>query len=113
MREETMTFPRTRQGIRDLNRVPGSLLPVSGSMASSAGERNVGDTERWISAVSGGMLTLASLRGGALGWSALALGGALLYRGVSGHCAVYNAMGLNTAEPRYSDRPAEVVYRPV
>ena len=35
-------------------------------------------------------------------------GGALINRGMSGQCALYSALGINTAEHQ---QPAEVVYR--
>src|SRR5436853_678268 len=70
---------------------------------------NVGETERWWSAVGGGALaalglTRCSLRGLALA----ALGAALAYRGVTGHCACYEALGINTAEGSRRAEPAAV-----
>lgn len=60
---------------------------------------NVGQVERWVSAVGGGALALYGLTRGSMGGVALALiGGSLLYRGATGHCNVYQAMGYNTAE---------------
>ena len=68
------------------------------SQASSS-RRNVGEPERWASAIGGGALALYGLTRGTIGGVALALaGGALLYRGVSGHCNVYEAMGVSSAE---------------
>jgi uncharacterized membrane protein len=64
---------------------------------------NVGDTERWVSAVGGGALALFGLKRGGLGGVLLAaLGGGLVYRGVTGHCSGYAALGVSTAD----DRPA-------
>jgi len=61
---------------------------------------NVGDTERWLSAVGGGALALYGLKRGGLGGAVLlAIGGALVYRGYTGHCSAYSALGMNTAEP--------------
>lgn len=67
--------------------------------AVRGGEVNVGEAERVASAVGGGALLLAGLlrRGPAGALLALA-GGFLVHRGVSGHCAVYGAAGMNTAE---------------
>ena len=74
----------------------------------SASKVNVGQTERWASAIGGGALALYGLTRGSLGGIALAiLGGALVQRGVSGHCNVYGAMGYNRAgegEHRRSDK---------
>lgn len=66
------------------------------------GEVNVGETERWASAIGGGALALYGLTRlithGSWGGAVLALvGGSLIYRGTSGHCAMYEAAGINTA----------------
>jgi uncharacterized membrane protein len=59
---------------------------------------NVGQTERWASAIGGGALALYGLTRGTMGGVALALiGGSLIYRGASGHCTLYQATGINTA----------------
>ena len=64
-------------------------------------EVNVGDLERWASLVGGGALALFGLARRSLGGLGLAaLGGAVLYRGASGHCPCYSALGLSTAEKR-------------
>jgi uncharacterized membrane protein len=108
MRQETLFIPRTRQGVRDLDRIKGNFLPASGGPPRPGSGVNVGDNERVASAVAGAMLTMLGLRGGAVGLAALAAGGALLWRGATGHCAVYQALGRSTAGPT----SAEVVYRP-
>ena len=60
---------------------------------------NVGNTERTISAVAGGALTLAGLRMRSVpGLLLAALGGGLVYRGVTGHCPAYQSFGVNTAD---------------
>jgi uncharacterized membrane protein len=69
---------------------------------SSAGEGaatpNVGQVERWASSVGGGALAVYGITRGSLGGIALALlGAALVQRGVSGHCNVYEAMNFSTA----------------
>jgi uncharacterized membrane protein len=57
----------------------------------------VGDTERWLSLLGGGLLAIYMLRR-SLGSVALLCGaGALLYRGLRGQCALYQAMGVSTA----------------
>ncbi|HEX8071689.1 MAG TPA: SRPBCC family protein [Pyrinomonadaceae bacterium] len=66
--------------------------------ARGGGRGNVGDIERWASAVGGGALALYGLTRGTFGGAALALfGGALLYRGVTGYCDLYDKLGINTA----------------
>ncbi|HEY0079305.1 MAG TPA: SRPBCC family protein [Pyrinomonadaceae bacterium] len=68
------------------------------SIGASSGV-NVGQTERWASTIGGGALALYGLTRGTIGGVGLALlGGALIYRGASGHCNLYDAMGYNTAE---------------
>lgn len=63
--------------------------------------RNVGETERFASAVIGGALgalALSSskpLRMGLLG----SLAAAFIHRGVTGHCEMYTALGVNTNQP--------------
>jgi len=60
---------------------------------------NLGDTERWLSMIGGGALAAVGLSRGGLGGLALAVaGGALAYRGFSGHCSLYGTLGLNTAK---------------
>lgn len=63
------------------------------------GGRNVAQAERLASAVGGGLLALAGARRGGVGGALLGLAGAaLLHRGATGHCAVYDGLGVNTAE---------------
>lgn len=57
---------------------------------------NVGDLERWLSLVGGGLLAVYSLRR-SLGNFVLLFGaGALIYRGLTGHCALYRTMQVST-----------------
>jgi uncharacterized membrane protein len=71
--------------------------------------RNVGGTERLASAVAGGLLTIWGLRRrGSLGYGAAALGAELLYRGASGHCKAYSALGINTQDKAPRGEPAHV-----
>jgi len=83
---------------------------------------NLGNLERVLSVIGGGALALYGLRR-SLGNLMLMLGGgALIYRGLTGHCAAYQAMGITTAdqEPSHSttleatitvNKPAPDVYR--
>jgi uncharacterized membrane protein len=86
----SLSQPRTRR--------PGaSALPADGPV-------NVGDVERWLSLLGGGLLALYTLRR-SLGTVVLLCGaGALLYRGLKGQCALYQTMGLSTAS--HDPRPA-------
>ena len=69
---------------------------------TDASARNVGEVERWASAIGGGALAVYGvsrlLQGGSLSGAVLALvGGSLIYRGTTGHCNLYEAAGINTA----------------
>jgi uncharacterized membrane protein len=65
----------------------------------SGGEQNVGNTERIASAVTGGALVALGLKQrGFFGTVLSVLGGGLLLRGATGHCHVYDAAGIDTAE---------------
>src|SRR4051812_4448046 len=60
---------------------------------------NVGEAERLMSLVGGAVLGLYGLSRGSLGGLGLAaVGGALVYRGLTGQCQMYQSLGLNTAE---------------
>jgi uncharacterized membrane protein len=93
------------------------------STRQDTGDINVGDIERLASLVGGGALAIYGLARRSPGGLGLALlGGALLFRGATGHCNVYESLGINTAqstgsEPIHVDqtftinRPAEDLYR--
>ncbi len=60
---------------------------------------NVGDVERVVSVMGGGLLTLfGATRGGLTGLGLAVLGGGLIYRGVTGHCEAYQSLGVDTAD---------------
>jgi uncharacterized membrane protein len=57
---------------------------------------NVGRVERWLSMVAGGALAAYGLkRRSRPGGAAALAGAALLHRGATGHCHVYDALGIN------------------
>jgi uncharacterized membrane protein len=58
---------------------------------------NVGTTERIASALAGTALMMFSLRRGRVARLLMPLGGSLLMRGITGHCAVNRAIGRNSA----------------
>jgi len=61
---------------------------------------NISETERWVSTLGGGALALYGLGRGSLpGLGLAAMGAALVYRGVTGHCDIYGMLGINTAAP--------------
>jgi uncharacterized membrane protein len=60
--------------------------------------KNVGHTERWNSVLGGlPLLAFGLLRRSPLGLGAAAIGGALVYRGLTGSCLLYRALGINRA----------------
>ena len=78
-----------------------------------AGRRNVGDVERWASAIGGGAMALSGALYGVargspvLAAAAVAAGGSLIYRGLSGRCIVYRALGVDTAQRDGAGKPVE------
>lgn len=59
---------------------------------------NVGEAERWLSLAGGAALALYGLNRGTFGGLGLAAAGAALaQRGMTGHCMMYEAAGINTA----------------
>ncbi len=92
-RAATTNYPMTHQGVRDLDQQP--ISPGGG------GRVNVGPHERAASTLAGAVLTgLGTSCGSLTGLLLAAAGGALVYRGVTGHCSAYAAAGINTARGR-------------
>ena len=71
---------------------------------------NVADVERWASALGGAALTAYGIKQlkdrSPAGAALTAAGGALMFRGATGHCPMYAAAGINTADDRESTREA-------
>ena len=66
---------------------------------------NVGRTERWLSMLAGSALAAYGLkRRATVGGTAAIAGAALLYRGATGHCNVYQALGVNRAHAHATER---------
>jgi uncharacterized membrane protein len=60
---------------------------------------NVGDTERQLSMIGGTVLAVYGLARGSLsGLTLAAIGGALIWRGHTGHCEMYHMLGHSSAE---------------
>jgi len=77
---------------------------VSQSESLSARAINVGNTERTISTVAGGFVFLYGLSKLSLSTIVAAVaGGALLYRGLTGHCCAYQALDMSTADGLHND----------
>jgi hypothetical protein len=110
MQSSTMSFPMTHQGVRNLDAVKEPPLPYSGGrVAEQPDAVNVGPGERVASAVGGAALAAYGLsRGTVLGMTLGLVGAALVFRGLTGHCDVYAALGKDTSG---NDPTEEVVYQ--
>ena len=72
---------------------------------------NVNETERLISAGAGAMLALMGISRRSIPGLILAgVGGSLLYRAATGHCHVYEALGIKTSERGVDGAPAEAYF---
>lgn len=73
---------------------------------------NLGPVERYLSLAAGGLLVALSIRRrGMLGASAAGAAAFLVYRGATGFCPVYSALGLDTSAPSDAHNPnASVPY---
>src|SRR4051812_4562982 len=78
-----------------------SMSMEQGSIRAGAEQSiNVGETERMISTLGGaGLAALGLARRGVGGVALMLLGGALVQRGLSGRCAMYRALDVDTAHP--------------
>jgi uncharacterized membrane protein len=97
--------------------------------SKESAEKNVGDTERLLSVAAGaGLAALGLMRGRLSGLALGAMGAGLVYRGLTGRCQCYAALGINTARHNPAvgvpaqhgykvertitvDRPADELYR--
>jgi uncharacterized membrane protein len=60
-------------------------------------ERNINDPERWVSVVFGSALAAYGLKKRSVGGFLLsAIGGTLVWRGATGHCFVYEGLGVSS-----------------
>lgn len=74
------------------------------------GQVNVGRIERWMSVIAGGALAAYAIkrRTPASGMAALAAA-ELMYRGATGHCHLYQALGVNHADGQAFERGTGVI----
>jgi uncharacterized membrane protein len=73
------------------------VFPEDARDAAARSGRNISDVEKWLSIAAGTGLALYGLsRLKRNGWLFASLGGMLLRRGVTQHCDVYEALGMNT-----------------
>ena len=87
----------------DIQRAPQVNVPGRQETIKDTGQhqgvlpQNVGDVERLASAVAGGALAVYAMSELPQRLPLALLGGYLLYRGASGSCALYQALGMSTA----------------
>ena len=73
---------------------------------------NVGGDERIASLVAGSLIGLYGLTRGSLpGLALTAIGGSLIYRGLSGHCMAYESLGIDTSDANQSGRQCDRMSR--
>lgn len=85
--------------------VCGSSGVTSSSKSDLEVDSNVGQFERAVSIGLGALMVLdGPKRRGMLGIIESVIGAAALYRGVTGKCPGYNALGINTRRPRRGTR---------
>lgn len=92
------TFPPLASHVRDLRHgQQGSWSQeLDGAMPT-----NVGESERWYSVLGGAALAVLGLSRRSLGGLGLAaVGAGLVYRGMTGHCHAYHALGIDTSHDR-------------
>jgi uncharacterized membrane protein len=91
----TASTSELKHGLREI----GEQLGIQPTFGPSV---NVGEIERWASAFGGGALVLYALsRLSVSGITAGVLGGALIYRAMSGHCNAYESLGIDTSEKHH------------
>lgn len=77
---------------------------------SRAGEINLNQPERWLSVVAGSALAAYGLKRRSItGFVLATIGGGLLWRGATGHCAVYEALGIDSTKQE-QERQVSVPY---
>jgi uncharacterized membrane protein len=77
---------------------------------SQRAEKNVGSSERAVSVAAGSILALLGLRRASLpGLLIAAVGGAMIHRGVTGHCYAYDKLGIDTLHGEKAAPTAEEI----
>jgi uncharacterized membrane protein len=83
------------------------VLPEDPREALARSDRNLSEFERWLSMAAGTGLAIYGLsRLRSRGWFYAVMGGLLLRRGVTAHCDLYEAFGVNTAGTSSDTRAA-------
>jgi uncharacterized membrane protein len=83
--------------------VPQNVGRVGRVLSTIQGDINVGAPERWFSGIGGGLLTFyAFIRRDWIGAILAVLGADFILRGLTGHCYIYQALGISTAGQKNS-----------
>lgn len=102
MAHDTMNRRTSHQDPEQAPSEESCAMHDRGGLCSLLGDHhdvNVGDVERVLSVMGGGLLTVfGAARGGLTGLGLAVLGGSLLYRGVTGHCEAYHSLGIDTSD---------------
>ena len=78
------------------------------ALPQTSSDQNVAQPERWGSVAAGALLTYFGLKRSWLGTALLGgAGAALAYRGITGHCPVYERTGITTASSKLTSVEAE------
>jgi uncharacterized membrane protein len=89
----------------------GTARAQSPAMENGQTHRNMNDPERWISVAAGAAIAAFGLRRRSAGGLVLAvLGGAVVWRGATGHCPLYESLGISSASAPDDDRNVSVPY---
>ena len=92
---ESMTLAERQHLRRDYEDAYGSRNGQDDK--DDANKINVGQAERVVSLLSGGLMLVGGLRrGGLIGLTMAGTAAGLLYRGTTGHCHIYDALNLDT-----------------
>ena len=93
----------------DAGRVSGEPF-VWRESGDRRGQLNVGGLERWLSVIVGGALAAYAMKQRKKSSGVAAMAGAeLIYRGVTGHCHLYQALGINRADHHAFERGTGVI----
>src|SRR5687768_16553616 len=89
--------PLTGGAVAAFARATAPWYQQSQQQIDRVGRINVGSTERTTSVAAGSILALFGLkRGGLAGLITAGIGGALIHRGATGHCYLYQALDVDT-----------------
>src|SRR5262245_13576542 len=93
-----------------INTTANAVMHQAGLPESLDLQVNVSNLERLLSTVGGSALIGFGLtRSGIARFALPALGGILAIRGLSGHCSLYSAMGIDTSKCDRPDNPNAVI----